>query len=193
MYYAILAAVTVVVVVVVFAAGSDEKTQPAIAGGYDVAPPAARCTGLQMDVTQSGEFVGCASPTGRCFRSAAAGRRLKRRDMRRRRERALVATVAVKGSSRDARRRAAARELKRDPPAPGACAPRPPPSIAGKQAGAALGLPRGAFELEKAGATAYDIRAGRAPGVHGPGRSQGASRAATRACGRSPGRPSTAT
>ena len=63
-YYAILAAVTVVVVVVVFAAGSDEKTQPAIAGGYDVAPPAARCTGLQMDVTQSGEFVGLRRPDG---------------------------------------------------------------------------------------------------------------------------------
>ena len=63
-YYAILAVVTIVVVVVVFAAGSDEETQPAIAGGYDVAAPAAGCTGLQMDVSQSGQFVDLRRPDG---------------------------------------------------------------------------------------------------------------------------------
>ncbi|MGZ8635140.1 MAG: hypothetical protein ACXWZZ_14965, partial [Solirubrobacteraceae bacterium] len=63
-YYAILAVVVVVVVVAVFAAGSDETTQPSIAGGYDVAAPAAACTGVMMDVRQSGEFVNLQRPDG---------------------------------------------------------------------------------------------------------------------------------
>ena len=164
MYYAILAAVTVVVVVVVFAAGSDEKTQPAIAGGYDVAPPAARCTGLQMDVTQSGEFVGLRRPDGTVLSKA------RLRDGRLKGdvtcigggERALVATVAVKGVLAGTLGGAPLRaELKRDPPPPGALRPRPPPSIAGKYKLAprsdCLG---GAFELEKAGANAYEIQGG---------------------------------
>ena len=58
-------------------------------------------------------------------------------------------------------------ELKRDPPAPGALRPRPPPSIAGKYKLAprsdCLG---GALELEKVGANAYEIKGGtRAPGL----------------------------
>ena len=163
-YYAILAVVTVVVVVVVFAAGSDEKTQPAIAGGYDVAQPAARCTGLQMDVTQSGEFVGLRRPDGTVLSKA------RLRDGRLKGdvtcvgggERALVATVAVKGVLAGTLGGAPLRaELKRDPPPPGALRPRPPPSIAGKYKLAprsdCLG---GAFELEKVGASAYEIKGG---------------------------------
>jgi K+:H+ antiporter len=163
-YYAILAAVTVVVVVVVFAAGSDEKTQPAIAGGYDVAPPAASCTGLQMDVTQSGEFVGLRRPDGTVLSKA------RLRDGRLKGdvtcigggERALVATVAVKGVLAGTLGGVPLRaELKRDPPPPGALRPRPPPSIAGKYKLAprsdCLG---GAFELEKAGGNAYEIQGG---------------------------------
>ena len=172
-YYAILAAVTVVVVVVVFAAGSDETTQPAIAGGYDVAPPAARCTGLQMDVTQSGEFVGLRRPDGTVLSKA------RLRDGRLKGdvtcigggERALVATVAVKGVLAGTLGGAPLRaELKRDPPPPGALRPRPPPSIAGKYKLAprsdCLG---GAFELEKAGANAYEIKGGIGRLVYGDG------------------------
>ena len=163
-YYAILAAVTVVVVVVVFAAGSDEKTQPAIAGGYDVAPPAARCTGLQMDVTQSGEFVGLRRPDGTVLSKA------RLRDGRLKGdvqcvgggERALVATVAVKGILAGTLGGVPLRaELKRDPPPPGALRPRPPPSIAGEYKltprSDCLG---GALELEKVGGSAYAIKGG---------------------------------
>ena len=163
-YYAILAAVTVVVVVVVFAAGSDEKTQPAIAGGYDVAPPAARCTGLQMDVTQSGEFVGLRRPDGTVLSKA------RLRDGRLKGdvqcvgggERALVATVAVKGILAGRLGGVPLRaELKRDPPPPGALRPRPPPSIAGEYKltprSDCLG---GALELEKVGGSAYAIKGG---------------------------------
>ena len=164
MYYAILAAVTVVVVVVVFAAGSDEKTQPAIAGGYDVAPPAARCTGLQMDVTQSGEFVGLRRPDGTVLSKARLQDGRLKGDVTciGGGERALVATVAVKGVLAGTLGGVPLRaELKRDPPAPGSLRPRPPPSIAGKYKLAprsdCLG---GAFELEKAGANAYEIQGG---------------------------------
>jgi len=162
-YYAILAAVTIVVVVVVFAAGSEEKTQPAIAGGYDVAPPAAGCTGLQMDVTQSGQFVGLRRPDGTVLSRA------RLRDGRLKGDvqcvgggkRALVAAVAVKGVLAGTLGGAPLRaELKRDPPPPGALRPRPPPSIAGtyklSPRSDCLG---GAFELEKAGG-AYEIKGG---------------------------------
>jgi Kef-type K+ transport system membrane component KefB len=163
-YYAILAVVTVVVVVVVFAAGSDEETQPAIAGGYDVAPPAAACTGLQMDVTQSGEFVGLRKPDGTVLSKARLRDGRLKGDVKCAGggERALVATVAVKGLLAGTLGGAPLRaELKRDPPAPGALRPRPPPSIAGKYKLAprsdCLG---GAFELEKAGGSTYDIKGG---------------------------------
>lgn len=165
-YYAILAAVTVVVVVVVFAAGSDEETQPAIAGGYDVAAPAARCTGPLMDVTQSGEFVGLRKPDGTVLSKA------RLRDGRLKGDvtcvgggqRALVASVAVKGLLAGTLGGLPLRaELKRDPPPPGALRPRPPPSIAGKYKLAprsdCLG---GALELEKAGGSAYEVKG--APG-----------------------------
>jgi K+:H+ antiporter len=163
-YYTILAAVAVVVVVVVFAAGSDEKTQPAIAGGYDVAPPAAGCTGLQMDVTQSGEFVGLRRPDGTVLSKARLQDGRLKGDVScvGGGERALVATVAVKGILAGTLGGAPLRaELRRDPPPPGALRPRPPPSIAGKYKLAprsdCLG---GAFELEKAGGNAYEIKGG---------------------------------
>ena len=163
-YYAILAVVTVVVVVVVFAAGSDEKTQPAIAGGYDVAPPAAACTGLQMDVTQSGEFVGLRKPDGTVLSKARLRDGRLKGDVKCAGggERALVATVAVKGVLAGTLGGAPLRaELKRDPPAPGALRPRPPPSIAGKYKlsprSDCLG---GALELEKVGGSAYAIKGG---------------------------------
>jgi Kef-type K+ transport system membrane component KefB len=162
-YYAILAACTIVVVVVVFAAGSDENTQPSIAGGYDVAPPAAGCTGLQMDVSQSGQFVGLRRPDGTVLSRA------RLRDGRLKGDvqcvgggqRALVAAVAVKGVLAGTLGGAPLRaELKRDPPPPGALRPRPPPSIAGtyklSPRSDCLG---GAFELEKAGG-AYEIKGG---------------------------------
>ena len=77
-------------------------------------------------------------------------------------ERALVATVAVKGVLAGTLGGVPLRaELKRDPPAPGALRPRPPPSIAGKYKLAprsdCLG---GALELEKAGGSAYEIKGG---------------------------------
>ena len=162
-YYAILAVVTIVVVVVVFAAGSDEETQPAIAGGYDVAAPAAACTGLQMDVSQSGQFVDLRRPDGTTLSHA------RLRDGRLKGdvqcigggERALVATVAVKGvlagTLGGVRLRA---ELKRDPPPPGALRPRPPPSIAGdyklSPRSDCLG---GTLALEKAG-DVYEVKGG---------------------------------
>ena len=162
-YYAALAAVTIVVVVVVFAAGSDEKTQPSIAGGYDVAAPAAACTGLQMDVSQSGEFVGLRNPDGTLISRARLRDGRLKGDVRCARggERALVATIAVKGVLLGTLGGAPLRaELKRDPPAPGALRPRPPPSIAGSYKLAprsdCLG---GALELEEAGG-AYEVKGG---------------------------------
>jgi Kef-type K+ transport system membrane component KefB len=164
-YYAILAAFVVAVVTIVFAAGSDEKVQPSIAGGYDVAPPAARCTGPQMDVRQSGQFVGLQKPNGTVISRA------RLRDGRLKgsvrcadgSHRQLVAPVAtgtkgvLMGTLGGAPLRA---ELKRDPPTAGALRPRPPPSIAGKYKitprSDCLG---GAFELEKAGG-AYAIKGG---------------------------------
>jgi hypothetical protein len=143
-YYAILAAVTVVVVVVVFAAGSDEKTQPAIAGGYDVAPPAARCTGAQMDVTQSGEFVGLRRPDGTVLSKARLQDGRLKGDVScvGGGERALVASVAVKsvlaGTLGGVPLRAQARSARarRAAPAPAAV------DRGQLQARAALGLPR---------------------------------------------------
>ena len=56
-----------VVVVVVFAAGSDETPQPAIAGGYDVAAPAARLHRAADGRHPVGPVRRrCAGPTGRC-------------------------------------------------------------------------------------------------------------------------------
>ena len=162
-YYAALAAVTIVVVVVVFAAGSDETTQPSIAGGYDVAAPAAACTGLQMDVSQSGEFVGLRNPDGTLISRARLRDGRLKGDVRCARggERALVATIAVKGVLLGTLGGAPLRaELKRDPPPPGALRPRPPPSIAGSYKLAprsdCLG---GALELEEAGG-AYEVKGG---------------------------------
>jgi Kef-type K+ transport system membrane component KefB len=162
-YYAILAVVAIVVVVVVFAAGSDEKTQPAIAGGYDVAPPAAACTGPQMDVAQSGQFVGLRKPDGTVLSRARLRDGRLKGDVKcvGGGERALVASVAVKGVLAGTLGGAPLRaDLKRDPPAPGALRPRPPPSIAGEYKlsprSDCLG---GAFELEKAGG-AYEIKGG---------------------------------
>ena len=98
-YYAILAVVAVVVVVVVFTAGSDEKPQPSIAGGYDVAPPAARCTGLQMDITQSGQFVALRKPDGKIISRARLedGRVTGDVNCVNGGQQALVASIAVKG------------------------------------------------------------------------------------------------
>jgi Kef-type K+ transport system membrane component KefB len=164
-YYAILAALVIGVVVAVFAAGRDEKTQPSIAGGYDVAAPAAGCTGPQVDITQSGQFVGLRRLDGTVLSRA------RLRDGRLRGSvhcvdgghRELVAPVGagakgvLVGTLGGAPLRA---ELKRDPPAPGALRPRPPPSIAGKYKVAprsdCLG---GAFELEKSGG-AYVLKGG---------------------------------
>ena len=173
-YYTILAAVTVVVVVTVFAAGSDEKTQPAIAGGYDVAPPAAGCTGLQMDVTQSGEFVGLRKPDGTVLSKA------RLRDGRLKGDVTCVdgGDARARGDGgregrpgRNARRRsrcAPSSSATRRRPAP--CAPRPPPSIAGNYKLAprsdCLG---GALELEKAGASVYEIKGGTGRLVYGDG------------------------
>ena len=162
-YYATLAAVAIVVVVVVFAAGKDEKTQPSIAGGYDVAPPAAACTGPQMDVSQSGQFVGLRKPDGTVISRARLRDGRLRGDVRCAGggTRPLVATVAVKGVLGGTLGGAPLRaELKRDPPPPGALRPRPPPSIAGiyklSPRSDCLG---GAFELDKAGG-AYELKGG---------------------------------
>jgi K+:H+ antiporter len=163
-YYAILAVVAVVVVVVVFTAGSDEKPQPSIAGGYDVAPPAARCTGLQMDITQSGQFVALRKPDGKIISRARLedGRVTGDVNCVNGGQQALVASIAVKGvlAGRLGGQPLRA-ELKRDPPPAGALRPRPPPSIAGNYKLS----PRsdcfgGAFELEKAGGNAYEIKGG---------------------------------
>ncbi len=163
-YYAILAAVVVVVVVAVFAAGGDEETQPAIAGGYDVAPPAARCTGLMMDVRQSGQFVGLAKPDGTVLSRARLqdGRLTGSVRCADGSHQELVVPVGAKGAlvgtlgGRPLRA-----ELKRDPPPAGALRPRPPPSIAGTYKVAprsdCLG---GSFELEKADDDAYDVKGG---------------------------------
>jgi Kef-type K+ transport system membrane component KefB len=163
-YYAILGVVAVVVVVAVFAAGSDETPQPAIAGGYDVAGAAARCTGPRMEVTQSGQFVGLLKPDGTVLSKARLQDGRLKGDVTciGGGQRALVASVAVKGLLAGTIGGAPLRaELKRDPPPPGALRPRPPPSIAGTYKLAprsdCLG---GAFELEKAGANAYEIQGG---------------------------------
>ena len=130
-----------------------------------MAPPAARCTGLQMDVTQSGEFVGLRRPDGTVLSKARLRDGRLKGDVpvrRRRRARARGDRRRDKGVLAGTLGGAPLRaELKRDPPPPGALRPRPPPSIAGKYKLAprsdCLG---GAFELEKAGGSAYAIKGG---------------------------------
>jgi Kef-type K+ transport system membrane component KefB len=173
-YYAILAVLVIGVVVAVFAAGSDEKAQPSIAGGYDVAAPAAGCTGLRMDITQSGQFVGLQRPDGTVISRARLrdGRLTGSVQCLHGGDRELVAPVGpgikgvLVGTLGGAPLRA---ELKRDPPPAGALRPRPPPSIAGTYKVAprsdCLG---GAFELEKAGG-AYVLKGGLGRLVYGDG------------------------
>ena len=163
-YYAILAVLAVLVVIVVFAAGSDEHPQPSIAGGYDVAPPAARCLGPAMDVTQSGQFIGLRRPDGTSLSKARLEDRRLTGDVScvNGGTQALTATIAVKGvlAGRvgDAPLKA---ELKRDPPPAGALRPRPPPSIAGdyklSPRSDCLG---GALTIEKAEGDVYEIEGG---------------------------------
>jgi Kef-type K+ transport system membrane component KefB len=162
-YYAILGVIAVVVVFAVFTAGSDKKAQPAIAGGYDVAPPGARCTGLQMDVRQSGQFVGLQKPDGTVigrvrFEDGRLTGSVKCADGSDSELNARAGGGAIAGTVGGAPLRA---ELKRDPPPPGALRPRPPPSIDGVYKLAprsdCLG---GGFELEKGDGDAYVIKGG---------------------------------
>ena len=156
-----------------------------------------RCTGLQMDVTQSGQFVGLRRPDGTVLSQA------RLRDGRLKGdvqcigggERALVATVAVKGVLAGTLGGVPLRaELKRDPPPPGALRPRPPPSIAGdyklSPRSDCLG---GAARAREGRRAPTRSRAGSGAWPTATVRSRGASCAATRACARSPGRRPTAT
>ena len=139
----------------VFSAGSGEKAQPSIAGGYDVTA-GAECLGPQVDVRQSGQFVALQHPDG-----TVAGR-VRLRDGR------LKGTVTCIGGA-DAQLAAPIAggqtaltgtlggrplhaDFKRDPPAPGQLRPRPPPGVDGTY----KLLPRsaclsGAFDLEGGG------------------------------------------
>ena len=56
-YYVVLVIAVAVVATLVLSAGSEEEPQPAIAGGYDVTQGQA-CLGEQIDLRQSGQFVG---------------------------------------------------------------------------------------------------------------------------------------
>src|SRR4051812_20593496 len=56
-YYVVLVLITAGVVTLVLSAGSDDKSQPGIAGGYDVTGPGVACLGPKVDVLQSGQFV----------------------------------------------------------------------------------------------------------------------------------------
>ena len=56
-YYVVLVIAVAVVATLVLSAGSKEEPEPAIAGGYDVTQGQA-CLGEQIDLRQSGQFVG---------------------------------------------------------------------------------------------------------------------------------------
>jgi Kef-type K+ transport system membrane component KefB len=151
-YYAVLLAAVVAVAIVVFSAGSGEKAQPAIAGGYDVAA-GADCLGPQVDVRQSGQFVALQRPDG-----TVAGR-VRLRNGR------LTGTVkCLSGASGPIAvpvkpgqvtlagtlaGKPLLAEFKRDPPAQGQLRPRPPTNVAGTY----KSLPRsaclsGGFEMK---------------------------------------------
>ena len=158
-YYAVLAVAIVAVAIAVFSAGSGEKAQPAIAGGYDVAA-GADCLGPQVDVRQSGQFVALQRPDG-----TVAGR-LRLRHGR------LTGTVnciggnsaplaapvqpgetALSGVLAGKPLRA---DFKRDPPAAGQLRPRAPESLDGTY----KSLPRsaclsGGFDLEGGGSDVH--------------------------------------
>src|SRR5215210_5382751 len=132
-YYVILVIAVAAVATVVLAAGSKENAQPAIAGGYDVSQ-GQDCLGDQIDLRQSGQFVGAQRADG----SRAGKLRFKEGRLTgeasclKGAERPLRATVragVVEGTLGDAPLKA---DFAREPPDPGAQKPSPPGSVAGE-------------------------------------------------------------
>ena len=131
-YYVVLIAAVAVVVTLVLSIGSDKHAQPGIAGGYDVSAGQA-CLGEQVQVTQSGQFVGLEHADG----SGAGKLRFKT-------PRLTGDATCAKGGTRPLNalvhkgtiagtvgREPLKAVFARDPPDPGAPKPSPPTSIAG--------------------------------------------------------------
>ena len=117
-YYVVLVIAVAVVATLVLSAGAKEEPEPAIAGGYDVTQGQA-CLGEQIDLRQSGQFVGLRRADGseagklrfkdaapdRRRRAAAsggtrplAGHRSRRRRHRHRRRRAAAGRVRARAA-----------------------------------------------------------------------------------------------
>src|SRR3954470_1657920 len=135
-FYVALALVVAVAVAAVIAGADSAKSQPAIAGGYDITAGNA-CLGPQINVLQSGQFVSFEAPQdesihaklrlrdGKLTGDATCRSGEKRAIVAKPAERALVGTV---GGARFAA------DLKRDPPAAGTAQPIVPTDIAGDYA-----------------------------------------------------------
>jgi Kef-type K+ transport system membrane component KefB len=161
-FYLLLFAAVGVVAALGISAGSDEETQPVIAGGYDLAEPDP-CLGREFDLKQSGQFVSLDNPdqtlggalsfegdalTGEvsCVDGSAAE---------------LDATVEDDEISGSLDGREIGAVLSRDPPAPGSQRPLVPGDVDGQY----MLSPRseclgGEVELEEAGAEGLELVAG---------------------------------
>ena len=134
-YYVILLLLTAAVVSAVIAAGSGKHGAPTLAGGYDVSAGTA-CVGAKVNLAQSGEFVTISNTQGtvggdltlkhsrltgtvKCVSHASAPID------------ASFANGILQGTIGGQPLNA---ELKRDPPTPGAPAPRAPGSVSGPYA-----------------------------------------------------------
>src|SRR5215210_6525348 len=132
-YYVVLIVAVAAVAALVLSAGSKEKAEPTIAGGYDVTQGQA-CLGDQVDFRQSGQFASVQRADG-----SGAGK-LRFEDGRLTGEvtcaaggaqplRATVRGGAVQGTvGRDPLKA----EFAREPPDPGAQKPQPPGSVEGE-------------------------------------------------------------
>ncbi len=162
LFYPLLFAAVAAVVAVSISAGSDEGTQPEIAGGYDLAEQDP-CLGSEFDVKQSGQFVNLDNP------DQTLGGSLRFQDD------ALTGDVScVDGSSAQLDTRVADDEisgsvdgrqidavLARDPPPPGSQRPLVPDEVDGKY----LLAPRsecagGQIQLDETAVDSLDLVAG---------------------------------
>jgi Kef-type K+ transport system membrane component KefB len=158
-YYAILISLTAAVVALVIAAGHSKHGQASLAGGYDVAGGAA-CLGAKADLTQSGQFVSISNTRG----TLSGDLTLKHGRLT-----GTVNCVGHGSASIDARSvggilqgsiggRPLSAQLKRDPPAAGAPAPRVPSSLTSAYALTPTSTCLGSkFTLAGAGLTRYTL------------------------------------
>ena len=132
-YYVVLVIAVAAVATLVLSAGSREEPEPAIAGGYDVTRGQA-CLGEQIDLRQSGQFVGLrradGSEAGKLrFQAPRLTGEASCRSGGTRPLRATVRDGAVAGTVGGVPLQA---EFAREPPDAGEQKPSPPGSVAGE-------------------------------------------------------------